>query len=56
MRKELFYCGYLLVFAIYLHLIGKVGAYTLLSQLPWFFFNTAGLIWLVKKHLKLEGK
>lgn len=53
MEKALIHLGYGAVLWIFYVLSLRVDqGYTLLSQAPWFFFNIAALIWLVKKHLK----
>lgn len=54
MDKATIYCGYVAVGCIFFYLIGRLGTYTLLSQLPWFNFNIAALVWLIKKHLALK--
>lgn len=51
MEKALIHVGYVAVLWIYYFLFLRVDqGFTLLSQAPWFFFNTAALIWLLKNH------
>ncbi len=54
MNKQVIYCGYVAVGFVFLYLLGRLGTYTLLSQLPWLNFNIAALVYLVKKHRALK--